>query len=69
MQRHRLQQPSDQVNILELNIGNLTDIKPFYNGNRSGLYIKFTNYNIEDVLTQLIEEYGEEKILELIKNG
>lgn len=33
-----------------------------------GIVIKFSRYNIEDLLCQLLEEYGDEEIIKKIKD-
>ena len=44
-----------------------SDVKMMKGIMESGVIIKLHQYNLEDLLCQLLEDYGEEKLIEEIK--
>ncbi len=58
------------ANLLRLKVSDPT-IKPFADVNngcvRSGMIIEMPQYNLDDVLCQILEDYGEEAIIKRIK--
>lgn len=56
-----------ESNVLHLVVEDL-DIKPYADIRfGTGLELKLSRYNIEDLLIQLLEEYGEEGLIKRIK--
>lgn len=53
--------PNDP-NTLELVVKDI-EIKPY----REGIYIKIFSYNLNDLLSQMLEDYSEEEIIKHIK--
>lgn len=58
-------------NLLELAVLEV-DVKPYCRINRglveNGVIVKISRYNIHDILIQMLEDYPEEKIIEIIKS-
>jgi hypothetical protein len=59
-----------EPNSLELLVSNI-DLKPFsiMKGGmiEDGIIVKFGLYNLEDVLIQMLDDYGEEELIKRIK--
>jgi hypothetical protein len=59
-----------EPNSLELLVSNI-DLKPFsiMKGGmiEDGIIVKFGIYNLEDVLIQMLDDYGEEELIKRIK--
>lgn len=60
----------NEPNFLKLLVRSL-ELKPHSNMRggviEDAIHIRFSNYNIDNLLCQLIEEYGEEKLIDKIK--
>lgn len=58
-------------NSIELIVGNI-EIAPFAgmkNGIiEGGIIVKFGRYNLENLLCQVIEDYGQDKLIDVIKS-
>ncbi len=59
-------QPTIEANSLKLVTRGAT-IKPFAARMYNGVEIHLEGYNTEDILGQMIEEYGKEELIKLIK--
>ena len=59
-----------EPNALELIVDNV-DIKPYSkmkNGMiEDGVVLKFSKYNLEDVLCQMLDDYGQDELIKRIK--
>jgi len=59
------------TNLLELIVDNIdiTPVSQLRRGDlRAGVKIKISSYNIDNLLCQIIDDYGEDNIIERIKN-
>jgi hypothetical protein len=60
----------NEANLLEILVDNV-DIKPFSEIKRGmlddGIVLKFGRYNLDDVLCQMLDDYGEDELINRIK--
>jgi len=63
-------QKGNEPNLMELLIENI-EIKPFARVNNGmiedGIIIKFGRYNLENILCQMLDDYGEDELIKRIK--
>ncbi len=66
----KILQKGTEANALQVLVDKV-DITPFAQVMRGsihdGLILKFSHYNLEDVLCQMLEDYGEEELIKRIK--
>ena len=53
-------------NIIELFVDNVEIKSHFHRVDGAGMIVKINQYNIEDLLCQMIDDYGEDKLIEMI---